>query len=70
MKKYIFVFICGTLLMALILCMDFHFCTQKNDMPPLSWEEVLEDGWVILVISIIAGVLTSFVIYDKSDKLD
>ena len=55
MKKYILVFICGTLLMAFILCIDFHSCTQKNDMPPLSWEE----RWVILILSIMAGTFAS-----------
>ena len=69
MKKYILVFICGTLLMAFILCIDLHSCTQKNDKPPLSWEEIWEERWAILIFSIIAGAFPSFRFFlDSKDK--
>ena len=70
MKKYILVFICGFLFIAITLCMESHFCTQKNSMPPLSWEEVWEERWAILFFSIIAGIWSVLNFYGEFDKKD
>ena len=70
MRKYILIFISVTLACFILICVESHFFLQKNGLPPLSWEEILEDFWLILIISITAGIFTTIGIYDESNKTD
>jgi len=70
MRKYILIFISFTLACFILICVGSHFFLQKNGLPPLSWEEILEDFWLILILSITAGICSVFKFYGEFDKKD
>ena len=70
MRKYILIFISVMLVCFALLCIGSRFLTQKNGVPPMTWSEIWDNIWIILILSIIAGILTILGIYDDSDKTD
>ena len=70
MKKYAVYFISVSALCIIVSCIVLHFFTQKNGIPPLSWEEVWKYKFVILGFSLVGGLVVSLGIYVESKSSD